>query len=175
MKQSIVVSVLGEDSPGKVKALSNLVVKHQGCWIESRMASLAGKFAGIVRIDVPDQQFDAFIHELETKDIGLNVIYETASGQKTDATPQGFKIDLLGQDQPGIVYQLTSTLAKMGGNVEALESEVVEASMSGEQLFKASIWLSFPRETDPDLITERLEAIANELIIDIECNETTTK
>lgn len=167
MKQSIVVSVLGDDTPGLVESLSQLVVKHQGCWVESRMSSLAGKFAGILRVDLPNDQVLPFTQALESADIGLNVIFEESTNAADKATQKIFNIELVGQDQPGIIHKLSSALAQFNGNVEELESEVVDASMSGEHLFKANILLSLPVDVDQDAVSDALEDIANELIVDI--------
>lgn len=167
MKQSIVVSVLGDDTPGLVESLSNLVVEHNGCWVESKMASLAGKFAGILRVDLPKDQVLAFTQALESADIGLNVIFEESTSTENKTHLQSFKIELVGQDQPGIIHKLSSALAQFNGNVEDLESEVFEASMSGEQMFKADLLLTLPDNIDQDAVSDALEAIANELIVDI--------
>ena len=48
MSTSIVLTVIGEDQPGIVKALSEVLTRHGGNWTQSNMSSLAGKFAGIV-------------------------------------------------------------------------------------------------------------------------------
>ncbi|NIM63004.1 MAG: glycine cleavage system protein R, partial [Acidobacteria bacterium] len=52
MSISLVLTVNGPDRPGLVEALSQTVAKHQGSWLESRMARLAGHFAGILRVSV---------------------------------------------------------------------------------------------------------------------------
>jgi len=56
MKKSIVLTVLGEDHPGIVKALSDVVARHGGNWTHSSMSSLAGQFAGILLATVPADQ-----------------------------------------------------------------------------------------------------------------------
>lgn len=168
MKQSIVISVLGADSPGLVESLSQLVVAHQGDWVESRMASLAGQFAGILQVDLPVEQVQPFSRALEQADFGLKVIYEAAMPQERPLTRQAYQLELVGQDQPGIIHKLSAALAQFNINVDELETEVVEASMSGEQLFKASIRIEVPASEDIDTIATAIEAIANELIVDIE-------
>ncbi len=54
--QSIVLTLVGPDRPGLVEAVSDIVVRHGGNWLESRMAQLAGQFAGVLRIDIPNEQ-----------------------------------------------------------------------------------------------------------------------
>ncbi|WP_024850812.1 glycine cleavage system protein R [Hydrogenovibrio kuenenii] len=168
MRQSIVVSVLGEDSPGLVAALSKLIVSYQGDWVESSMAGLAGKFAGILRVDLPKDQVEAFTKALESENLGLKVMYEMSEPDDVSQAFKQYDIELIGQDRPGIVHRLTDALARLGGSVETLESEVIEASMSGEQLFKAQLSLKIPLDIDRNEIQQALEAIANELIADIQ-------
>ena len=48
----IVLTIIGEDKPGVVEWISGLVADHQANWLESRMARLSGKFAGILHVEV---------------------------------------------------------------------------------------------------------------------------
>ena len=53
---SLVVTVIGPDRPGLVSLLSDRGKAHGASWAESRMASLAGQFAGMVRFEVDAAQ-----------------------------------------------------------------------------------------------------------------------
>lgn len=172
MNKSIVISVLGNDSPGLVKSLSKIIVAHQGQWIESQMASLAGKFAGILRVDLPASEFEGFKQELQNaKQLGLSVLFEEVSENANKEPQNQFEIELIGQDQPGIIHRISSALAQINANVDELESEVIEASMSGEHLFKANIKVHISAEVPASEIRAILEELANELIVDIELLE----
>ena len=46
MGTSLVVTVIGNDRPGIVERLSDVVLAAEANWEESRMARLAGKFEG---------------------------------------------------------------------------------------------------------------------------------
>ncbi|MGI9430405.1 MAG: glycine cleavage system protein R, partial [Bythopirellula sp.] len=58
-KTSLVLTVLGQDRPGLVDAIAQAVADHGGNWVESRMAHLAGHFAGILRVEVDADQAEA--------------------------------------------------------------------------------------------------------------------
>lgn len=168
MKKSIVISVLGEDSPGLVELLSKYIVAYQGDWVESRMANLAGKFAGILRVNLPANQVDAFQIALNNADnLGLNILFEETSCLGLSANQNQYHIELIGQDQPGIVHKISTALADIQANVDDLHTEVVEASMSGENLFKANIKIHISSEVPSTRIRQLLESLANELIVDI--------
>ena len=56
--RSFLISVLGDDKPGLVDGLSKIILSSDGDWIESRMSSFEGKFAGILKVNVPYQQHE---------------------------------------------------------------------------------------------------------------------
>ena len=164
MNTHLVITLVGADRPGIVERLAQAVLDHQGEWIDSRMANLGGQFAGILRVALPAERRDALKQALEAFD-GLQVnIAETGE----PVAEQGYRLQLLGQDRPGIVHRVTRELAHSGASVEDMETEIVEASMSGEKLFKARIELRLADGQTVDALRERLETIADELIVDIE-------
>ena len=74
MPTSLVLTVLGEDRPGLVESLAYIIAAHEGNWLESRMAQLAGQFAGILRASVPDTNAAALINALQELAVqGLHV------------------------------------------------------------------------------------------------------
>lgn len=167
MSKSIVITVIGDDRPGIVESISKIIVQHNGEWVESRMANLSGKFAGILQANIPDELCDAFTAELKGGTEGLNISIEQVHVTEADQG-QCYKLELVGQDRPGIIHRISSLLAKNGATVDELESEVTDASMSGGKLFKANITLCLANGRDIDELGEALEDLANELIVDIE-------
>lgn len=167
MTKSIVITLIGDDRPGIVESISEIIVQHNGEWVESRMANLSGKFAGILHANLPEGEYEAFKQDLKTGVEGLSVSIEQVKTTESDSG-QCYKLELVGQDRPGIIHRISSLLAKNGATVDDLESEVTEASMSGERLFKAKITLCLPSGRDIDELSEALEDLANELIVDIE-------
>ncbi len=70
--QFLVLTVLGEDKPGLVESLSQMIAAHGGNWLESRMSRLAGKFAGILRASVPKANADALSKALQGLELLLS-------------------------------------------------------------------------------------------------------
>jgi hypothetical protein len=56
---SLVVTLIGPDRPGMVKAVSDKATDHGANWADSLMANFAGQFAGIVHLDVPPARCEA--------------------------------------------------------------------------------------------------------------------
>ena len=78
----LVLTVIGDDRPGLVGELSATISAHQGNWLESSMSHLAGKFAGIVRVAVPNAQAEPLKAALATLG-GLKITAETSQEQKS--------------------------------------------------------------------------------------------
>ena len=58
---TLVLTLIGDDRAGLVNAVAEVVARHGGNWERSQMAELAGKFAGIVLVTVPDDSVDALV------------------------------------------------------------------------------------------------------------------
>ena len=62
-------------------------------------------------------------------------------------------------------------LARRGVNIEELETEVASAAMSGESIFRARARLRLPDATNVDDTRNVLEAMADNLMVDIVFDE----
>ncbi len=166
--ESIVVTVVCDDRPGIVARLSHLVEEHGGNWTDSSMLSLAGKFAGILLAHVPAEQCDSLVTQLLQLDgEGMQVTAQRSSDPALEGETRDFELELIGQDRPGIVRDITSILTRHGVNVLELDSSCESASMSGEMLFKAKARLRVPEGVSRGVLREELEQLANELMVDI--------
>jgi glycine cleavage system regulatory protein len=154
MQASLVMTIIGRDRPGLVDLVAGIVADHSGNWLESRMSHLGGHFAGILRIQVPAESEAALT-------LALRELQITAS------------LEILGQDRPGIVRQISRALAAFGANVEELHTECVSAPMSGESMFKAIAQLHLPAERDATELRKALEKVAADLLVDISFAEVT--
>jgi glycine cleavage system regulatory protein len=167
MRTSLVVTVIGDDRPGIVEQLSDRILEAGGNWEESRMARLAGKFAGLLRVSVDAGKADALASRLTMLDEGGLTVVAERSGEAAAAALRTFVLDLVGSDQPGIVREISRALAQHGVNIEELETEVVSAPMSGETLFRARARLGLPAAVTAEGIRGILESIAADLMVDL--------
>ena len=77
-----------------------------------------------------------------------------------------FRLDLVGQDRPGIVRDISHALAALGVSVQDLRTVVESAPMSGERLFRAHAELAPPPDVKLARVRAALEQLANELMVD---------
>lgn len=167
----IVFTVIGDDRAGLVAALSEVVTAHSGNWERSQLAELAGKFAGIVVVTVPADEVDALTAGLRAMDGLLDVVAHPAEG--TESAPgELVTIDLLGNDRPGIVQEVSSVLRRHHLSISTIESLTREAPMAGGQLFEAHIAVRLPADADLSAVQADLERLATELLVDISLSGT---
>ncbi|MCU0778196.1 MAG: hypothetical protein MUF86_11085 [Akkermansiaceae bacterium] len=167
MQTYLIMTVLGGDRPGLVRSLADTVERHGGNWLESRMARLAGQFAGIVRIECPAASADALLRELQTPGIaGLTI---QAARESVGETPhrRTLHVEVVGNDRPGIVRELTAAVAGAGGNVEELTTGLESAPMSGHPMFRAKGVISIPENAEPSVLTAAIETLGGDLTVDV--------
>ncbi len=165
--KDLVLTLIGPDRPGLVESLAKRVADHDGNWLESRMARLAGQFAGILRVEVPPERvpgLQAALAELEGE--GLRVVAESGA-EAEGGNMRAMELRLVGQDHPGIVRDISQVLLRHGLNIEELATDHESAPMAGGQLFRAKARLQVPAGTDADRLREDLEEIADDLMVDI--------
>lgn len=165
---ALVVTFMADDKPGLVSLLSKTVSAHQGNWLDSSLSQLAGKFTGILVVQVSDEHAEALSQALlGLRAQGINLICEASQSEDISTDHTELVLDLVGHDKPGIVRDISTVLAQHNANVIKLSSELVPGSMSSELLFKAQGRVTVPASVDVDQLQDALEAIAADLLVDI--------
>lgn len=171
MRDSLVLTVIGPDRTGLVEALAQRISACGGNWEASRMAQLAGQFAGILLVTVEQGKTDELVAALRTLGgAGLQVTAHPAPGSGdpvVGAESHEVFLELTGDDRVGIVRDVARILAERGVNVEELESDVTSAPMSGEPLFSARAVLRVPATLSLADLRTSLEALGSELMVDL--------
>jgi glycine cleavage system regulatory protein len=172
MQIALVLTILGKDRPGLVESLADVVAKNGGNWLESRMCRLGGEFAGILRMLIEDARAEALQNELAALQVqGLTVTVCSARNNLEQTAGRMVTLELVGQDRPGIVREISRVLARKGVNVEELSTECSSAPMSGEALFKAQAKLRLPEPCAVADLRKELERIAGNLLVEVSLEE----
>ena len=166
---SLVLTFVGDDRPGLVSAVSEKIAACGATWLESRSARLAGKFAGILLVNVPEAratELRSSLRLLETTGLHLTVEQGAAGA---DAQPQGrlLKLDLIGNERPGIVRDVTSALTGLGVNIEEFASNLESAPFTGVDMFRARARLRSPNRLSIEELRKALERLAGEIMVDL--------
>ncbi|MDP1654143.1 MAG: ACT domain-containing protein [Rhodocyclaceae bacterium] len=169
--QHLILTAIGDDRPGLVVELATAISSHSGNWLESSMAHLSGKFAGIVRVAVPADKVEALKAALG-KLAGLKVSTEVAAKEKSAVAGRRLTLNLVGHDRIGIVKEVSQVLARHAVNVEELATYISSAPMSAEVLFHAEAELFTAPDFDTRALKAELERLSDDLMVDITLGET---
>ena len=171
MTTTLVLTVIGNDRAGLVKALADVIEQGGGNWERSHLTELAGKFAGIVTVTVAPDRADALRAALAPLEGLLDIAVHDAATSGEPAARAGvgqeLRIQVLGNDRPGIVGAVSGVLAKHHLSVADLESLTRDAPMAGGRLFEASALVTVPAEADLDALRTDLEELASEIMVDV--------
>ena len=168
MTTNLVLTVIGDDKPGLVEALSRAIASNSGNWLESSMSQLAGKFAGILRVSVADTEAEKLIAALQNLSPDLKLLIERAAADGDGDSSLSVALNLVANDRPGIIQEISRALAGLSVNVEKLSTRCVSAPMSGETLFKAEALLKVPAGFKLERLQLELEDLADDLIVEIQ-------
>lgn len=167
MQTHLVLTVIGRDRPGLVNAVSEIVASGGGNWLDTRMANLAGQFAGMLLVAIEPAKAEALTASLKALEAqGLHVTVAHSDGSP-HAAGRSLRLELVGLDRPGIVRDVSRILAEHRVNILELETGQESASFSGDAMFKARALLQPPDGLELADLKTALEGLANELMVDL--------
>lgn len=139
------------------------------------MAQLGGKFAGIVRLEVEEATLpvlESTLRGLDSEELQLTI--ERAAPESAAKGSRAIAFEVLGNDRPGIVREISSMLARHGASIDRLDTSCESASFSGEAMFRAQLAVHVPPGFEMAGLQGELEALANELMVDITLEDDAT-
>ena len=171
----LVLTFLGRDKPGLVNAISEKIAAHGGTWLESRLAHLAGEFAGIVLVGAPEANIAALTAALRDVEAnGLRVTVERSEPAPADADYTNYtslNLALFGNERPGIVRDVTQSLTGLGVNIEEFSSSLESAPFTGLEMFRAQARLLVPSGVSRAEVQKTLERLAAEIMVDLSVSD----
>ena len=171
MNKYLVIGLIGHDRVGLVEELSKLVVDSHGNIEASRMVHLGGEFATLMFVTVPSDSYDNFAIKVnKLSEDGFKIII-TETKHPDPSKYLGwlpYQIEVKGADHEGIIHKVSRQIAGFGINIESMDTNVVKAPISGTPLFTLSAVVSVPPERMHHDLFEKLQAVGDELNVDIE-------
>ncbi|MDX1732851.1 MAG: ACT domain-containing protein [Halioglobus sp.] len=169
MQASFIVTFIGDDRPGLVERLSSTIEHNGGNWSESRLSQLAGTFAGLILVSLPEEraaQLETDLRSLSSSGLSVRV---TPCSEGADVPPgRDIRLSIMGPDRHGIVREISHALAQRQINVVEMDSAVHPAAMSSEMIFQAHIQARIPENSDMGDLSDSLDDIANAMTLEID-------
>lgn len=162
----IVLTVTGSDRPGLTSALADAILAAGGNWQEGHFSRLGGLYVGSVLVELDPARVDELTAALSGMDaLDLHVVASPARGE-SGSEGRPFLFELVGNDRPGIISQVTGALARLDANIESLSSHEEAAAWGGEKLFRAEVLAVLPDGVSPEMAQQALEDISSEIMVD---------
>src|SRR3984957_10964774 len=169
---SLVLTFVGDDRPGLVNPLAERGGDFGGAWLESRSVRLAGKFAGVVMVRVPDENLlplESALAKLAPS--GLRVSIERGAAAEAEKPRRLVTLEIVGNERPGIVRDVSQALTGLGVNIEEFTSSLEGEPFTGVEMFRATARLGVPDRLELDELRKALEKLAAEIMVDLSVGE----
>lgn len=166
MDRKVILTVVGSDRPGLTRGIAEAVEAAGGNWLESHLSRLGGRYVGSVLVELPDTrlaELEAAAHRIDASGLKIEIV-AAADSDERGGTP--LRIEIVGQDRPGIVREVTAVLAGLDVNIEELVTGIEGSAWSGAPLFRAKVSLLVPATLSTDAVREALEGISGEIMVD---------
>jgi glycine cleavage system regulatory protein len=167
MQSRVILTVAGTDRQGLVQELADAVLQSGGNWLESHLSHLAGQFVGAVLVELPDSglgKLEQAIRQHHGTGLSVTILPVPESVPTVDG--RLVTLELIGQDRPGIVREVSTALASRSVNINSFSSALQFGAWSGERLFKANLALSVPPDLSDGDLRSLLERVSGEIMVD---------
>lgn len=163
--KSIVITMVGNDKPGLIDSVAQIINSVHGSWQASSFAQMAGHFAGFAEILISEEN-----EAILLKSLSEHPELSITSSHGLDNVKPGLKrasVEIEGNDRCGIVSELSGVLHQFDLNILQFDSSCESAANWGNQIFKAKANLELPEQIRIDELQEALEALSDDLMVDI--------
>lgn len=170
----LVLTIIGRDRAGVVAELADVVRFHEANWKRSELAEIAGTFAGVVIVDVDDDRVDELLTNLLIlREQGLHITAQQIEEPAEAPEAQNVRLRFTGDDRPGIVHQISTTISEFGINILRLGTAVEASGADRGSTFEITTHLSVASGVDLDAAIEAIEQLSGDLGIELHVEDLT--
>lgn len=162
----LVVAFTGDDGPGLVHALAEVISDHGGSWESSHMVSWHGVFAGTLVVTAEADRCEALAEDLRALDGMLQIHVRAATRTPVREGVRSLRLDVVGRDHPGIVEEFTAAIARPRVNVRCLDSRSTQMPGGGQE-FRVHAHLEVGGGTDLHAWFDGLHDLARRLDVEL--------
>ena len=168
----LAVTAIGRDRPGIVAGITGALLELDGNVEDSQMAILGGHFAVMLLVRTPPETSAEQVRErlervraqLELEAVAVSEVDEL---ERHSAAPTHV-LSVYGADRPGIVHEVSATLAELGVNIVNLETRLAGSEQAPVYVMLLEVAL---RGTDPDEVERALRAAGERSGVEVSFRE----
>lgn len=167
-KNLLVITALGQDRPGLVASLTEAITQQQCSICESRMSLLGGEFAIIMLVRGQWNNIAKLEQTLPSLQETLNItlLAKHTEQRENAANAVPYCVEVLAQDNPGIVHQVTDFFYHRKINIHDLQTESFNAAHTGTKMFSLTMTIEIPTDMHIPGLREDFLAFSDELNLD---------
>lgn len=170
MNQSLAITAIGEDRPGIVNELTEVLLNANLNIEDSRMSVLGGEFAIILLVtgnDASIQSIQQKKNELETA-LNLSLLVKSTTSRRKNNDLASYTIKVEGMDNPGIVHKLARYLSQQGINIVNMQTQSSHAPHTGTPIFTVDMLVDIPAAHNIDQVQDEFTKVCDGLSMDAE-------
>lgn len=148
MNHFLVLAAIGEDQPGLVNELTQIILDCGGNIVDSRMTVLGGEFAVLLLLSGQWNtiaKLEQALPRLEQK-LGLTLILRRTKERNLNKQLMPYAIEVVALDHLGIVHHLADFFSHRGINIEELTTSSYAAAHTGTPMFSVRMSIAVPAD-----------------------------
>ncbi|GAD79450.1 glycine cleavage system protein R [Vibrio ezurae] len=164
MQTTFIVNFIGTASPSTIKRLSSITHENNGKWLLSKVNFIENQVAGVIKINLPEQNAQAVKDAFSTTD-SLTCQFADADAPLHDEN-EVFSLRVNANDRAGIVNEITHILDSQGVSILDMDCQRVFIAGGGSgissSLFTAQLALQLPAALGLSDVTRELESLSED-------------
>ncbi|MEJ2143277.1 MAG: ACT domain-containing protein [Gammaproteobacteria bacterium] len=167
MSHYLVISAIGNDRPGIVNSVSQMIVEHKGNITSSRMMAMGGEFSLMLMVEGDSaviEKIQSTLPDMEAS-LGLTIV-----SKHTEAKPGTARvpcnINVVSMDHPGIVQQVADFFSSRDVNIEEMNTDTYPAAHTGTPMFALNMVVSLPADMKVAPLREKFIDFCDALNLD---------
>lgn len=150
-----VIATIGEDRPGLVNELAQIVLETGLNIEDSRMSVLGGEFAVLMSVAGAESALQQLEQQLatDTRNTGLAYLFRRTS-ERSAAANSIFQVTVEAVDHPGIVHGIASFFSERGINIRELETQTTPAAHTGAPVFNVQMEIEVADRSAGEALTD---------------------
>jgi glycine cleavage system transcriptional repressor len=166
--QRAVISAVGEDRPGIVNDLTELIKELELNIDDSRMTVLGGEFAVLMSVAGEAEAISALEPRLTAlcQELGLAHLFRPTTERSAATRGLPYRVRVTAMDHPGIVQPIAGFFSARQINIEDLHTQLQHAAHTGTPIFNLEMKIYLPAASEAHTLAADFDAFCDEQDLD---------
>ncbi len=170
MNQSLVITAIGDDRPGIVNELTEVLLNASLNVEDSRMSVLGGEFVVMLLVTGSASSIDSIKQQKDSlaATLNLNLLIKPTTRRSNNDNHLSYQVTVEGMDNPGIVHKLARYFSQHSINIVNMHTASNHAPHTGTPMFSVNMRVDIPDKLDITQLENDFGELCDELSMDVE-------